>query len=563
MFGKNRPTFLILAILAMVLLMTVPIAYGDGGDQNLPAPPEKTDLEHTNLGSHLNQLVAAVEQGALSAREAATSSAISSGESVAVTIFLTGNVDDVVEFLEDNGGDPRNVGDHYIEAYVPVTLLDQLSEQPGVIRVREIIPPQPMFGDFTSQGIEHHLVQAWHDAGYSGQDVKVGIIDGGFEGFTNLIGSELPTPVAVRCYADIGQVSSNLADCDSLSAHGTAVAEALIDIAPDASLYLSNVFTPGDLQDTVDWMISQGVEVINTSLGFAWDGPGDGSSPFDGSVDYVHPQWEGIDTALHYSPLRAVDRAVEAGITWVTAAGNEARQTWFSDSPTIYTSSTTNNSFVAFDGSDDIANNLLGVGSNVTIQLRWDDRWGGASSDLDLGLFDFTLNRYVADSSDIQTGLGGHMPTEFLRHQLIRDRLYGIVVQHRGGIVPDWIQVVELTGAIGSGRIEHYTGKGSISNPAESANPGLLAVGPHITGTHTPLRTTAAKAPRPTAGSSPTSSVLRVPRQRRMILSHPSYMTETTAGSPAPAKPRPTWPAWRPSCARSCRTPLRNRWPNS
>ena len=62
---------------------------------------------------------------------------------MAVTIYLSGNVDDVVEFLEDNGGAQRNVGEDYIEAYVPVELLGPVSEQPGVLRVRGIIPPEP------------------------------------------------------------------------------------------------------------------------------------------------------------------------------------------------------------------------------------------------------------------------------------------------------------------------------------------------------------------------------------------------------------------------------------
>ena len=59
-----------------------------------------------------------------------------------MTFYLSGNVDEVVSFLEDNGGDPRNVGEDYIEAYVPVTLLGAASEQPGVLRVREIVPPR-------------------------------------------------------------------------------------------------------------------------------------------------------------------------------------------------------------------------------------------------------------------------------------------------------------------------------------------------------------------------------------------------------------------------------------
>ena len=59
-----------------------------------------------------------------------------------MTIYLSGSVDGVVAFLEENGGDPRNVGEDYVEAYVPVTLLGPVSEQPGVLRVREIVPPE-------------------------------------------------------------------------------------------------------------------------------------------------------------------------------------------------------------------------------------------------------------------------------------------------------------------------------------------------------------------------------------------------------------------------------------
>ena len=51
-------------------------------------------------------------------------------------------MDEVVAFLEENGGAPRNVGEDYVEAYVPVPMLGPVSERPGVIRVREIVPPE-------------------------------------------------------------------------------------------------------------------------------------------------------------------------------------------------------------------------------------------------------------------------------------------------------------------------------------------------------------------------------------------------------------------------------------
>ena len=113
-----------------------------GGGQALPIP-DKGELKYPNLGSRLDGLVANVETGQTTAEEAAADTSVHSGESVAVTIHLSGNVDGVVTFLEDNGGSPRNVGGDYIEAYVPVSLLGQLSERPGVLRVREIVPPEP------------------------------------------------------------------------------------------------------------------------------------------------------------------------------------------------------------------------------------------------------------------------------------------------------------------------------------------------------------------------------------------------------------------------------------
>ncbi len=428
-----------------------------GQEEALPIP-EKASLKYPKLGSRLDQLVLSVEEEKTMAEEAAADTPVHREESVAVTIYLSGNVDDVVGFLEDNGGDPRNVGEDYIEAYVPVSLLGPVSEQTGVIRVREIVPPQPEYGPITSQGVQAHLSAAWNQAGYTGQGIKVGIIDGpaAFTGYSARIGSELPTPAGVRCYTDIGRPTRNLADCEDEVDHGTAVAESLVDIAPDVSLYIATPSSAGDLHSTVDWMVSQGVSVVAHVQSYTFDGPGDGTSPFSNS------------------PLKAVDRAVGRGIIWVAPAGNHARGTWFSESPSIYTSSSIANvDVVAFDGADDFHNGLIGKGDRIRVQLRWGDRWGGASSDVDLLLWDNVTRQFVARSENFQTGLAGHYPYERVSHLLIEDRLYHIFVIHRSGSVPDWIQVMVW----GVPEIEHYTKNGSIGSPAESANPGLLAVG--------------------------------------------------------------------------------------
>lgn len=266
---SKYPSLLAMVVLSalMVFVVTAIPGVSADGDDDIPPPPAKEALMYPNLGSHLSDLAEAYEQRSAAQRESAEQAAISSGGSVAVTIRLTANVSDVVQFLQDNGGDPRNVGEDYIEAYVPVSLLGAVSERPGVIRVREISPPQPEFGPITSQGVQAHLSAAWNQAGYSGQGINVGIIDTNFTGFGSLIGTELPAPVGVRCYTDLDRFTSNLADCErGDDDHGTIVAESLVDIAPEVSLYIANPGSFADLQATADWMASQGVTIINHSV---------------------------------------------------------------------------------------------------------------------------------------------------------------------------------------------------------------------------------------------------------------------------------------------------------
>ncbi len=96
---------LVLATLMVFVVTTIPGVSADG-DDGIPAPPAKEALIYPNLGSHLSDLVEAYEQGSASQSESAEQAAISQGGSVAVTIHLTSNVSEVVQFLQGHGGDP-------------------------------------------------------------------------------------------------------------------------------------------------------------------------------------------------------------------------------------------------------------------------------------------------------------------------------------------------------------------------------------------------------------------------------------------------------------------------
>ena len=447
-----------LIALAMSLALPTPATSADGDDNEFPVP-EKPELAYPNLGSTLDQLVTMVEKGEASAKQAAEDAPVHQEESVAVTIYLSENVADVVKFLEDNGASPRNVGEDYIEAYVPVSLLGQLSEQPGVIRVREIIPPEPAQTNqqVAGHGPPVHGSMPWNQAGYDGQGVKVGVIDleFSFNDFAGLTGTELPSTVQARCYTGLGRFTSNLADCGNAifgDNHGTLVAEAVMDIAPEASLYIATPWSLGDLRTATDWMVSQGVSVIVSSVTYSFDGPGDGTSPFGDS------------------PLKTVDRAVASGATWVSIAGNNAQRTWFGNYSIVTSGSIR---FLAFDGVDIFNGMTLEEGDRITVQLRWEDSWSAANRDLNLFVFDHATQLSAASSFDPQSGVVGQVPFEILTYTVSRDGQYSVGVTHQSGSAPRWIQVAVW----GVGSIEHYTGTASIGNPAESANPGMLAAG--------------------------------------------------------------------------------------
>ena len=493
---KRRWTHGALALPLVFVLQTAgkPAAFGaDEGEVGAAAPTDASASDHrqddpaanfqraerknTRLDSILQRVVAKFEDAnrpppsmhgvptAAAAQRhqrriaeaAAKAAPLSEGASVAVT-FVTADAsasEDLREWLSKRGGDPRNVGEDYVEAYVPVPLLKAASNQPGVLRVQTIIPPEPLRGDVTSQGVAAHGAGEWHASGFTGVGVKVGVIDSGFQTLQDLLGRELPASVTARCYSGIGRFGTDLADCERETIHGTAVAEAVLDMAPDVNLYIANPVSRADLRAAADWMASEGVQVINYSVGWPYDGPGDGTSPFSAS------------------PLNTVDAAVENGILWVSAAGNSGQQAWYGAFK-----DTNNDGWHEWNDSTDRCNPIA-ITSSFTAQLRWADDWTSTTSDLDLHLLQEDGASTGIGSDYPQTGDPGQIPIEIFNvapDSVIRGQ-HCLAVKRDSGATPDWLQLV----VIGAPAPVHATGNGGITNPAESANAGLLSVGaaPH------------------------------------------------------------------------------------
>ena len=450
----------------------------EDNQEEIDLPPiDKEPLKHPNLGSNLNRLV---EEAATVARQGVgqqpnitDSTSGGSGittEPVLVTLYIEpAQIDNVRAYLEDNGVFVRNVGEDYIEAHVPPTLLPEASEQPGVQRVDTVIPPRANQSQTraVSQGVSLHGADAWHNADYRGQTVRVGVIDTGFESFSRLQGSELPANATARCYFDgPRQPTSRLADCEVGSNHGTAVAETLVDAAPDVELYIANPHSNGDLRNAVDWMAGQGVKVINYSIGKPPDGPGDGTSPFSDS------------------PLRTIDAAISSGVTWVNAGGNEAQKTWYGTFGAAE-SATTDAQFHHWS-SDDVGNDfVLLEGESVIAFMRWDDTWGTADCDLDLSLFRWfpAIREAVLIDSDLrfQDGSPGSYPLAWVKREETlswQEGSYFLTIsKDNPSSCPDdpaWIQLIAW---IDDPELQYHSPTHHMGNPEESRNPGFLAVG--------------------------------------------------------------------------------------
>ena len=179
---------------------------------------------------------------------------------------------------------------------VPAASLLAVSELPGVGFVRKPYRPAPLAT--ISEGAARIGALANHGAGVRGQGVTVAVIDGGFRGADQLP-EDMPESWRYFDYTDEGIYAG---DEHRRHRHGTACAEVVYDVAPEAELYLLKVDDLVDLENAKDLCIREGIDVISHSAGWLGTGFGDG---------------RGLACDI-------VNDAADNGILWVNAAGNAA-----------------------------------------------------------------------------------------------------------------------------------------------------------------------------------------------------------------------------------------------
>ncbi len=317
---------------------------------------------------------------------------------------------------------------------VPAAALLAVSELPEVRFVRR--PHRPHSQATFSEG--RRLIKA-HDnyfRGVRGQGVKVAIIDDGFKGAKQLSGD---MPARWRYFDFTGE---GIYAGDSV--HGTACAEIIHDVAPEAELYFYKVGDSVDLENAKDRAIRDGIDVISHSGTLNATGFGDG---------------RGLACDI-------VNDAANKGILWVNSAGNYAQSHYDG-----FWSDRDEDRWHNFGGEDAVLSFEAEKGDEIDVYLTWND-WPTTAQNYDLYLY-FTNSagdlELAARSTDVQDN-SRWFPVEIIEYEAQEAGRYNIAIRNQDAL-PRRLKIWSY-----NHNLEKYAvAKNSISTPADAR--GAMAVG--------------------------------------------------------------------------------------
>lgn len=417
----------VLVITSLLAPSTPAAALPDAGWPSAERPP----LLHPDLARSLED-----EAAGRPAFATGAASADRDGDGRATVVVEATDASAGRRAVEAVGGAVRIETATLVEAEVPSSRLVELASASGVHRVRE---PRPVRMDVESEGVAETDGEVWQTAGWAGTGTTVAVLDGGFSGYVDLLGSELP-----------GSVETDFSRCGGspgASEHGTAVAEIVHDMAPGATLRLICVQTDTGFIDALD-DLPAAVDIVNASIGFTLVGRGDGTG--------------GVGAA--------VGRARDRGVLFVTSAGNlEGRH--FHMAAVGDTPGDDDADFVNLPGDDALAF-AVAPGDFVDVELQWDG-WPTTTQDFDLYVYDDSSVPVAASFEDQSSG--GLAPIEWVRvnNPSGVERVYFVVIDRFAGTASPRLDLYfheALTG------LEASTSS-SVADPGTA--PGAFTIGAH------------------------------------------------------------------------------------
>ena len=278
---------------------------------------------------------------------------------------------------------------------VPISNLPRLIDIPGVSFVRT--PMKPNLNRITSEGVVNTQATTVHALGIRGAGVKVGIIDYEFGKALEAGGQgDLPSTWRYVDYTDEGIYTGD--------AHGTACAEIVHDMAPDAELVLIKVGDFVDFENAKDMAIREGIDILSFSASWLGYGFGDGLG----------------------SACNTVNNAFDNDILWINSAGNYASSLYSGlhrDSDIERADGWHN-----FEGDDEVLDLIdVTVGDEIEIWLTWND-FPRTSENYDLVLTKSKADGTVDIVEKSETFQRNSPPVEHIVYEVTESGRYGVAV---------------------------------------------------------------------------------------------------------------------------------------
>lgn len=268
-----------------------------------------------------------------------------------------------------------------IQAWVPVSAIKAISELPQISAVTRPVYATNRAGRVVTQGDTILKANVLRAQGISGKGVKVGIISDGANNWTSARNSgDLPQNVTV--YGSCSTRSANPSQCSpALTCNeGTAMAEIIHDLAPDAELAIAAVSTSMEFISQANRLANTfGANIIVDDLGF-----------------YGEPYFTDGEIA------RAV-AALPADVLYVSSAGNSAASHYernyqqFPGGGNVHNFGAQNS-----DSADDAMGFLIPPNRGTVALLQWDENFDNPSSNYDLYIFN--VNGQITQQSAFTSG---------------------------------------------------------------------------------------------------------------------------------------------------------------
>ncbi len=414
-------------------------------------------LEALNLDSAYFDFIVAYEKGGIEEAEtlARKRGLINDQDELRLIVILDNEDASVLEpILSELGGRIIRQNKNNVEVGIPLekiknmgdsreTLfkLVQLSHLEHVVGVQapDVTKPNDVLFD---EGPGVTGADLWHQAGFTGQGMRIGIIDpDGFYGFLDLLGTKLPESEHVFVFPEDREYLST-----STGRHGTACAEVVHEMAPDADLFLAYTEGTGEgLANAIDWMLANDIKIISYSA-TNLVGPKDGTGPV---AEIVH-------------------KATDAGVLWVNSSGNYAQTHLKMEFTDI-----DNDNWHEFPDGDEIMR-IYPVEGGTILALSWNDVINGATENYDVFVLtpaaDGTGFEEVISERSPQSGRAADHPFEVIYYEFTEEKEYYLAIQAINNTYPAQFNLL-------ADRVQfpYWMIDSSLGSPADAED--VLAVG--------------------------------------------------------------------------------------